>query len=209
MFLEKPSKMLKYNFMVLLNFNLLAAVAYGVLVPFIFNLKGGSSSYAIGIGEYYFSVVGIILFPIISEIDYEESISEIIGIRKRGLSSNFIYRLLISLALMSIIIGALLLLMRYKGNNFDFFRLLFGVIITGLYLGMIGVTVANISKNYIAGYIIGFAYYLFEFLTKGQYTNKLYIFGLVDGQMATKYYLLGLIILLSIANILILKRRAY
>jgi hypothetical protein len=55
---------------------------------------------------------------------------------------------------------------------------------TGLYLGMFGLTIANITKSELAGYGAGLIYWLFEAGLDGRFTAPFYLF-IVSNQVDT------------------------
>jgi len=48
-------------------------------------------------------------------------------------------------------------------------------LVTGLYLGMIGFTVANLTRNTLAGYGAGFLFWIFEAAFSGRLTTPFYL----------------------------------
>jgi hypothetical protein len=78
---------LKYNFKILFSKNFLPGIVYGLIVPFIFNLR-----HPIMISEVYLSVVGIIFVTQLTAIDGEEGMNELVAVRKKGVFYNFLFR---------------------------------------------------------------------------------------------------------------------
>jgi ABC-type transport system involved in multi-copper enzyme maturation permease subunit len=57
---------------------------------------------------------------------------------------------------------------------------------TGMYLGLFGMTIANITKNELAGYGAGLIYWLFEAGLDGRFTAPFFLF-IVSNQVDTPY----------------------
>lgn len=193
---------LNYNFKILFRKNLLAGLVYGLLVPFIFNL-----AHPVMISEIYLAPVGIIFLTMLTEIDKEDGMNEFILAREKGVESNFFTRYLIGITITAAVIIWFLSFLSVEGIDVNNIRVLTGTLITGIFLGTVGLTAANILRNYVAGYIISFSYFLFDFMTGGEYTGRLYLFSLSEGNFNPKYYLLVLIVVLLVINILLFKFR--
>ena len=193
---------LKYNLKILFRNNFLAGMAYGLVVPFIFNLSN-----SLAISEVYLSPLGIILLTQLPEVDREDGIQELVAVRKKGSYYNFLSRFLLGLILTITMLTWFMGYLTVKGIGYNPVEMFFGTMITALFLGTIGITVSNILKNYVAGYIVSFTYYLFEMMTAGKYTGEFYLFSLTQGKLTPKYYLLGISILLVGFNLFYLSFR--
>jgi hypothetical protein len=157
------------------------------------------------ISEVYLSPIGIIFLTQLTEIDQGEGMDELIAIREKGIYYNFILRYLIGLFFIGLIIVWFLGYLNTVRAGFKVMELFIATFITSLFLGTLGITIANVTKNYIAGYLVAFTYFLFELMTGGDYTGKLFLFSLSRGQFEPKYYLLGISILLLGTNLIYLK----
>lgn len=193
---------LKYNLKILFRKNFLAGLVYGLIVPFIFNL-----AHPVMISEVYLSPVGIIFLTQLSEIDGEDGMNELVSVRQKGVHYNLLSRYLMGTIFIAGVISWFLGYLSIQGIGFNFGKLFMGTFITALFLGTLGLTIANILKNYVAGYIVSFTYYLFDFMTGGEYTGDLFLFSLSRGEFFPKYYLLGISILLIGINLVYLKYR--
>ena len=193
---------LKYNFKVLFRKNFLAGIVYSLIVPFIFNL-----AHPVMISEVYLAPVGIIFLTELSEIDKEEQINELVSVRQKGVYYNLLSRYLLGLSLTVLALSYFLGYISLQGIDVVAGELLLGTFITALFLGTLGLTIANFLKNYVAGYIVSFSYYLFDFMTGGDYTGDLFLFSLSKGDFFPKYYLFGLSILLIGINLIYIKYR--
>ena len=118
---------LKYNSRILLRKNFLVGIAYGLIVPFIFNL-----SHPVMISEVYLSVVGIIFLTQLSEIDKEDGMNELVAVRRKGVYYNFLSRYGLGLIIITTILAWF---MSYLSFTYFLFELMTGGDYTGdLYL---------------------------------------------------------------------------
>ncbi|MFW6265086.1 MAG: hypothetical protein ACOC3B_03175 [Bacillota bacterium] len=199
---------IKYNYKIILRTNLLIAIVYALILPFVVNFKLLTQLEVSRISELFISLIGIIILTSLIEVDYEGNIAEIISAKLKHKGTVFTYRLFIALAAMLILISLLYSYMIINDGNFHLLTTLAGTMITGLYLGMLGITAANLSRNLIVGYLISFTYYLVEFSTRGRYTGNFYLFGLETSNFTSKYYLLAFVVLMFIVNIVVLRKRS-
>lgn len=199
--------LLKYNGKIFLRKEYLAGLIYLLLLPVIFNFRLLTLDEAAMIGETYFSLFGVIFLTSIIELDFLDGVVELVANKKIQLEKIFFLRLLMMIIVLSIITVSLYGYMLFQGSVFPISELFLGTLITEVFLGLIGVTAANLSRNLILGYLLGISYFFFEYLSQGLYTRKLYLFGLIRGDVESKYYLVLAIFLLVWVNWLILKRR--
>lgn len=200
-------QLIKYNAKILNKINIAIGILYASLIPVIFNLKWLNAKEMAEINEFYISILGIILLTWITEIEFEEGVIEIISAKKISKSLIFLYRLLLVIVIMGILISILNIFAIYQGSVFNFKEMFIGSIVTGLFLGILGITFTNLSKNLIAGYLITFAYYIMEFSTKGKYTQELYLFSLTTERFTAKYNLIGIIVFMVIINLFVINKR--
>jgi hypothetical protein len=202
------SSILKYNIKIIFNINTIAAIVFLLLTPVFFNLRMVTYPEIAQIGEMYLSVIGVVLLTYLCSIEEGCNVKELVYAR----STPFVLQLLIRLGLAFFMIFFLQLLIFiscvFQGGEFDLAEISSGTWITSLFLGMLGLTFSNIINDVKSGYLIAFSYYIFEFGTKGKYTNGIYLFSLLNGSFREKYYLLALIILFILINCLIIWKRS-
>lgn len=196
-------KMIKYNLKIILSFNILAAVVFALLTPVIFSLRLLDSMAISKIAELYLSITGIILIPYLASIEDRNNIKEVIYSRKASHALTTGIRLSAVMLLMFIIILTVMLLAKLQGSNFNLADIAFGTWISAAFLGMLGFTVANISGNISAAYLIAFSYYAMEFFTSGKYTKDLYLFSLTRGCFENgKYVLLTFVLIMVMLSLI-------
>lgn len=94
-------------------------------------------------------------------------------------------RLLPALAAFMVFCVLSVLVLRTVYEQLPIVKALIVSLSTGLYLGFVGMTVANITKNELAGYGAGLIYWLFEAGLDGRFTAPFYLF-IVSNQVDTQ-----------------------
>lgn len=195
-----------YNSRILFNFNVLAALVLTVLAPFIFSFELLSYREVAKLCELYFSILGIVLFAYIGNIENQEQAKELINVRVVPYWTILLIRKLLVLLLTFMLVASILIYGRIRGSVFPFWEMAIGTVITAAYLGSIAYSIANLTNQVSSGYIIAFAYYLLEYSTKGKYTCNMYLFSLMRMEFTPKYYLLAATIMMLIANLIYIHR---
>ena len=93
-------------------------------------------------------------------------------------------RLLPALAFFIIFCMLSIVVLRTVYEQLPILKALLVSLSTGIYLGLVGMTVANITKNELAGYGAGLIYWLFEASLDGRFTAPFYLF-IVSNQVDT------------------------
>lgn len=207
-YLEKALNLTRYNFKILLNINVAAAFAYILITPAVLSYRYLNFYDMAKIGENYCALVGIILFVYLGNFEDANDLNGITYTRSTKHINIFLLRLIMMTTLTVLLIGLPILFARLHGGNFDSTRILFGVLISALFLGMLGLTVSNITNNMVAGYMVSFGYYIFEFITKGKYTGDFYLMSLLKNSFSEKIHILWIIGAMIIINIIIEYKRS-
>ncbi|MFD3158098.1 hypothetical protein ACFIJ5_14685 [Haloimpatiens sp. FM7330] len=200
---------LKYNFKIIVNLNVLVSIVFIVLAPLIFSLKLLDYNNVARIGEFYLSIIGIILIPYLSNIENRNNIKEVVYSRQVSNVKIVISRIISIMILMFFMILGVMAVAKVQGSSFQILEITFGTWISAAFLGVIGFTAANLSSNVPLGYLISFAYYLMEFMNHGKYTKDLYLFSLTNGSFENgKYLLLFITLVMLVFNLVIIKRKS-
>ncbi|MEC9488620.1 MAG: hypothetical protein UMV23_03965 [Halanaerobium sp.] len=204
---ENSLGLLKYNARIVCRSNVLVSIVYSIILPFFVGYRLLNWVEAARISELLLTLPGIIIMTSLVEVDFSAGMAELVSTKKKDKGSIFLYRILIGLALMAVVIGLSQGWMLLQGSNFPSWQFFSGTLVTSLFLGLLGITAANLTGNIIAGYLIAFSYYLLEFMSGGRYTGPLYLFSLIKGVYQPKLYFLGGILLLILFNYFLLQRR--
>lgn len=199
---SRVSKIIWYNTKILFDLNAAAAILLVALAPFIFSFDLLAYKDIAKVSELYFSILGIILFAYIGNIENQEQAVELVSVRTLPHFVICFIRLMMVLLLAFALVSAILLYAKLRGSIFPFGELSLGVMVTILFLGAIAYTLTNLTNQVSTAYIAAFAYYLMEYSTKGKYTGEFYLFSLTKLDIAPKYYLLGAAAAILILNLL-------
>ena len=152
------------------------------------------------LASYSFQPLVSCFFPGLGSFEERTNTSEIIYVKMRSHLFIFLLRIiLVAVLIFSLILGVVLFA-RLNNGDFDCIMVTCGVFISALYLGMIGLTVANLQRDPAPGYIVAFGYFIFEYFSRGKYTSPLYIFGLLKHDFNSKYAILLVAFLLLVIN---------
>lgn len=207
-YLQRMIRIIHYNVKITCNLNLAAALVLTLITPIFFSLRMLSFNDIAVIGEYYLSITGIILFSYIGDIDKRDKTEEILYWRKTPHILMFITRILIMMSVTFVLVISIIIYAKFNNGDFDILKLAGGVWVSAVFLGLIGLTVANLTGNITSGYLISFAYYGFELFTRGKYTGKIYLFSLTNSSFNEKYMLLLIILILCAVNIVYVYKKS-
>lgn len=196
-----------YNAKIIFGWNLAAAAGICILAFIIFDLNYLVFNDIAQIGELFLSTLGIMLFPGLGSIEGRTNSSEIIYVKMRSHLFIFLLRIILAAVLLFFLILGVVLFARLNNGSFDCTIVTCGVFISALYLGMIGLTVTNLQREPAPGYIAAFGYFMFEYFSRGKYTSRFYIFGLLNHDFNSKYAILFVSLLLLVINYTYIKYR--
>lgn len=198
-----------YNLRLINNINVLAAIGFLILLSLMANMRFLTYTEAARIGETYVSIIGIIVFPYLCTIEFNQNIKESIFTKKTSFAKIIFIRIIYMMIFIIFCTSIITAIQILEGSNFKAIELIAGVSISTFFLGMIGLTASNIFENEILGYMIAFMYYFFELFDGGKHTKDLYLFSLVKGTFSYGKYCILLIslVLLSI-NLVVLYRKS-
>ncbi|QOR35314.1 hypothetical protein IMX26_00280 [Clostridium sp. 'deep sea'] len=198
---------IKYNIKIIFNHNILASIFIVLISPLLFNFEQLNYKDIAIIGEIYLVIIGILLLPYLTGIEYINNICEITRSKVLNNSVIYILRLLVTIVILIILILIPIALAYNHSGSFPLIEIWLGISISALYFGLVGLTITNIFSNTIAGYFVAFSYYMFELFTRGKFTGKLYALSLLKTSFAEKYYLLAFCVVLLCVNYFIVKKR--
>ncbi len=200
-FLQNLKKIMYYNIKITCNINFLAALVLVALAPFIFSFRILEFENMGVVGEMYLSILGIVLFISLGDIENRDNIKEIIFSRKTPHIYIFILRMCIMMVITFLFISIITIYALYNKGTFSPWSIIFGTCISAVFLGLLGLTITNITGNITSGYLVAFAYYLLELITRGKYTKNFYLFSLLRNSFNEKYMILIIIAVIFGLNI--------
>lgn len=197
---------IRYNIKILFGLNTIAALGLALVTPLFYSMTLISEKEMAMMGELYLSIIGIILFTYLADLEGKYSATEVVYSKSHPYGYTFIQRFLLMTILTLLIVLVITLIAKLRGGSFNVYEYTFGITITALFLGSLGLTVANLS-NEASGYLVSFGYFMFEWFTRGKYTKSFYLNSLLNSSFDEKYKILGIVILLIIINIIVINKK--
>ncbi|HEY9060681.1 MAG TPA: hypothetical protein VIO64_09300 [Pseudobacteroides sp.] len=191
--------MLWYNLRLLPKISLIVSAASIVIIQIFFSLKMVDFRVMANIGEIFVSLLGIILIPGLAFIEdnsglretvYSKAVTPVIPAAIR-----LVYTVIVLLLGVATFAGIAVL----QESVFDELSIIIGVFISAFIMGAAGYIMGSFTGNIALSYLVPFAYYCFEFLSKGRYTKDFYLFSLQRGYLAEEKWVLLAIGVLFIA----------
>lgn len=145
-------------------------------------------------GERFVALLSLLLLPPLALLE-AGGIGEGLLSKKQRHETVFVCRWLISAAWLAVLTALFYGGAALMGADFEL-PLIPGVFMTGLALGSVALLAAILLGGLSGGYIVVFAWYLLDWMTKGKWTGQLYLFSMSDGTWNTdKLWLLVLALL--------------
>ena len=186
---------------------MIAAAALLAVIPVIFSLKLVDFETAAVIGERFLAVLGILLISHIGNIEENFDACDIVYSRTAPHVYTFVLRLMLAISVTFLSIGLIVLTAKASGGTFPLWEIWTGTFISALLLGFFGMTVSSISKSHVSGYLLSFAYFMFEWFTAGRYTGRFYLMSLLENNFPGKLNLLLPVLFLALLNIWIAAKK--
>lgn len=130
-------------------------------------------------GERFVALLSLLLFPPLALME-RGGIGECLLAKSRRHSVVFLCRWLLSACCTAFIIVIFYVVTKIMGASFDA-MLIPGVWMTSLALGSAALLATTVFGSLAGGYILVFAWYLLDWMTKGEWTGALYLFSMSDG----------------------------
>ncbi len=199
---ELNKGMLWYNLKLLPWINLVICILSILAIQIFFSLKRVDFNVMANIGELFVSLTGIILLPGLAFVEENSDAKEIIFSKAVSPVVPSVIRMVYSTILLLLCVLIFVETAVIQGSVFDEFAIITGVFISALVLGSSGYITGCITGNIALAYLIPFAWYGFEFFTRGKHTGNFYLFSLQKGYLADeKWVLLGAAILFILASL--------
>lgn len=208
MVLRNLLKIINVQFKLVIIRNLFIAILFLIFIALAFGINNLDEFGTAYIAERFISLIGVVLITSILYPENNKEVIEVIESRVVPYNLVILLRLIISIVISSLAIYTFLIIMRYKGCEFDFIKLFVGTFSTTLFLGSMGLLAYILSKNIIVGYLVSLSYYLLNF-SLGVKLGKVYLFSLSINDFRAKSFLLWIsfifLIMVFVLRILIRK----
>lgn len=130
-------------------------------------------------GERFVALLSLLLFPPLALME-AGGIGECLLAKSQRHSMVFVCRWLLSACCVACMIAVFYVVSTIMGASFDA-MLIPGVWMTSLALGSAALLATILFGSLAGGYILVFAWYLMDWMTKGEWTGALYLFSMSNG----------------------------
>lgn len=196
---------LKANFRLSIQNNLLLAVLYLLIVPVLRSIENLNEVYSAECLEQSVILIGIFLIPPLPAPEQSKAIQDVVCTKKIPHWKILLLRFIISMLLI-LMVWLFSGIMVWKNCIFPFMPYVVGTVISAMALGSFGFAAAIFSNSVIVGYLASIGYFLLNSLGNVSEDSIFYLFSMGKGNYSTKVWLFGLS-LLVIAVVFIYERK--
>lgn len=198
---------LKTNFHLSIQNNLLLAILYLLIVPTLRGIENLDEIHAAECLEQSVILIGILLIVPLYAAEQKQTIREVVFTRKIPQWIILFIRVVMAMIMLVLLTSIFARIMTMKNCTFPYASYVIGTVISETALGSIGFFVAVLSNSVIAGYLVSIGYFLFNYLGNISETNILYLFSMETENFITKIWLLSISMLLITIALFYLKKK--
>ena len=146
------------------------------------------------------ALIGIFVLIPITKQELEVAVKEIVYTKAWSYRKSVSIRLICSFLLISIMVTVFASIMQLQNCNFPFLEYVSITILYAVFLGLLGLLLAQVGSNVIVGYLTSLGYWSFcqfKILTE---ENISYLFPIINGGICMEKFL----VLISINSLLII-----
>lgn len=198
---------LKINFRLSIQNNLLIAALYLLLVPVLRGIENLDEIHSAECLEQSVLLVGMLLIVPLFTVEQGAAIREVVFTRKIPQWMILLIRMIMAIIMLVFLTSIFAKIMIVKNCTFPYVSYVMGTVISEVALGSIGFFAAVLSNSAIAGYLASIGYFLFNYLGNISGTNIFCLFSMGTGNFITKIWLLGISILLIAITLAYVKKR--
>ena len=195
MFINDAWNILKTNFHLAIQNNLLLAITYLLLIPVFRGIANLNSIYSAECLEQSVTLIGILLIVPLLAPEQNAAIREVLFTKPISQWKILFTRVILSLITLIILTCTFAGIMIWNGCTFPYWNYVAGTIISELALGNIGFFTAVITHSTLTGYFISIGYFLLNFLGNISSQSIFYLFSMGTENYITKLWLTGISIL--------------
>lgn len=180
------NKIIKYNLKLIFSYNVIAAFLLVCMSPVFFQLSNMDFISLAKMGELYLSLTGIFLFISLGNLEGNKYTWEFVYIQQVSYTVICLGRLLAMMLMNAILIFLPLTYVYLRSESIKFFDGYLGFIASAWFLGLLGLLVAEIFRDFKVAYIITLGYYFIATSTMNP-LKRIQVFRNVHGNMDIKY----------------------
>lgn len=175
---------IKHNFLVHMGIALLIFI----FTTMLFHINALDYRNAAQPIEMFLSLAGAVLLVPVFFPEQDESIRDVIRVRKTDYLGVCVIRVMYSVCFLALLIGGFVLLMKFCECEVTVSHFI-GGFASALFLGTVGFAFAGISRNVTVGYMAAFIYYIGNIGLKDK-LGVFYLFSMYAGEDQGKWPLL-------------------
>lgn len=198
---------LKTNFCLSIQNNLLLATLYLLIVPVLRGIENLNEIYSAECLEQSVILIGILIIVPLYAVEQKAAIREVVFTRKIPQWIILFMRIIMAVILLVFLTGVFAGIMMMKNCTFPYMSYVLGTVASEIALGSIGFFTAVLSNSIIAGYLVSIGYFLFNYLGNIAGTNVFGLFSMGTGDFITKVWLFGISILLITITLIYVKKK--
>lgn len=198
---------LKTNFCLSIQNNLLLATLYLLIVPVLRGIENLNEIYSAECLEQSVILIGILIIVPLYAAEQKAAIREVVFTRKIPQWIILFMRIIMAVILLVFLTGVFAGIMMMKNCTFPYMSYVLGTVASEIALGSIGFFTAVLSNSIIAGYLVSIGYFLFNYLGNIAGTNVFGLFSMGTGDFITKVWLFGISILLITITLIYVKKK--
>lgn len=199
---------LKTNFQLAIQHNLLLAIVFLMILPFIRGTENLDAIRSAECLEQFASLIGIFLLVPLAVPEQSKSIWEVTAVRKISTWSILLVRILVAILILIILTSVFAGSMLLKQCTFPYLCYVAGTVATELALGSIGLLAAVLCRSVVAGYFVSMGYFLIHYMGNVSSENIFYLFSMGTENYRTKIWLLGFSIAIMAITLCCEKKRS-
>ena len=182
-----------YNMRLCLSYNVLMAVLFLLSSLLFFHFKDMDIVEYLKMGEKYLPLTGMLLFVYIGGLEEHIGSWEMVCAKNTKYVYLHAFRFLFLALLQLFLFSALILVVRIQAPDIRPWDYFWGIYIGALFVGTLGMVLADISGNYSVGYVVSLGYYLLGITLGRKFLDGyLQLTGYRNQQPKSKYVLFGL-----------------
>lgn len=187
--MENIIEILNVNWRKNLRYHAAGAILFCLLMPFFFDINGLDEISAAKVLEVYVIFLGIICFVPVFLPDQDLAIRNLLDTKRMSAGIVCLIRFFQSLFLMLLLEAAVLLLFKWRGGIFPFWKYFAGTAAGMIFLGGMGMLIFSVSNAMPLAYMIPMLYYVINMGNGKKYLGKWYLNSMSAGSFTEKWYL--------------------
>ena len=184
-----------YNMRLCLSYNVLTAVLFLLSSLLFFHFKDMGIVEYLKMGETYLPLTGMLLLVYIGGLEEHIGCWKMVCAKNTKYVYLHVFRFLFLALLQLFLLSALLLVVWIHVPDIRPWDYFWGIYIGALFVGTLGMVLADISGNYSVGYVASLGYYVLGITLGRKFLDGLLqLTGYLNQQPQSKHVLLGLTI---------------